>query len=652
MYTSGHFDLIICDEAHRSIYNKYRDIFTYFDSLLVGLTATPKDEIDKNTYNFFQLENNNPTYGYELSQGVTDGYLVDYLSIETELKYVSNGIAYDDLDEEDQEEYEDTFIDSDGYIPERIKSSAINKWVFNDDTIKKALRILMDNGLKIEHQTKLGKTIIFAKNHLHAEKILEIFNNEYPHLVGFAQVIDNHINYADDLIDKFSDAKQLPQIAISVDMLDTGVDVPEILNLMFFKPVMSKTKFWQMIGRGTRLCPYLIDGKDKDKFYIFDFCGNFEFFRFNKGSYSENSMSLQGALIDLKAQIVLKLQEHQYQTDDLIKYRDDLVFDILMKANELDESKFNVKQHLKYVKIFKDEKTYEALTYEETQLLKEHISPLVYPYNDEINALRFDALIYGIILGNLSSSNISKGKSDLLKKVTNVSKISNVPEIKVQHSFIDKILNTDYIDKAGVIDYDEVRIRIRNLLKYIPKVNLIYDTNFTDDVISSVWNESELESSGMDNYKAKAESYINSNINSTIIQKIRKNITLDESDVEKLEEIFWKDLGTKESYTNDLGDKSIGQFVREVVGLDMNSAKEAFAVFLEKNKLSSQQIYFMNQVIEYIVQNGLLTDFSILQDSPFSDQGSIVDLFDDLMIWMEFKKIIEQINSNSFTNSI
>lgn len=649
LYTSGHFDLIVCDEAHRSIYNKYSDIFTYFDSLLLGLTATPKDEIDRNTYNFFKLENDNPTYAYELSQGVNDKFLVDYISIETELNYITNGIVFDDLDEEEQEEFGDTFTNEDGDVPKRISSSAINKWVFNEDTIKKALRILMDNGLKIEHQTKVGKTIIFAKNHLHAEKILEVFNSEYPHLVGFAQVIDNHINYADDLIDKFSDAKQLPQIAISVDMLDTGVDVPEILNLMFFKPVMSKTKFWQMIGRGTRLCPFLIDGVNKEKFYIFDFCGNFEYFRFNKGSSSETKMSLQGSLIDLKAQIALKLQEHHYQTEDLIKYRDDLVFDILMKAQELDETKFNVKQHLKYVKMFKEEKTYEALTYEETQLLKTHISPLIYPYNDEINALRFDALIYGIVLGNLASSNVSKGKRDLLNKVTNVSKISNVPEIKVQYTFIDKLLNTDFVDRAGIIEYDEIRNKIRNLIKYIPKVNLIYDTNFTDDVISSTWNESELETTGLGNYKAKAQAYISENINNSIIQKIKKNIALDESDIETLEEIFWKQIGTKESYANELGEKSIGQFIREFVGMDMNSAKEAFAKFLEFNSLTSSQIYFLNQIIEYIVINGVLYDLSVLQSSPFTDKGSVVEVFDDISLFTQIKQVIASINSNSIT---
>ena len=256
IFSCGHFDLVICDEAHRSIYNKYKDIFNYFDAPLVGLTATPKDEIDKNTYEVFDLENGVPTYGYELAQAVQDGYLVDFQSVETTLKFIDQGIVYDELSDEEKEEYEKDFIDEDGNLPEAIGSSALNTWIFNEDTIRKVLQTVMTQGLKIDYGEKIGKTIIFAKNHAHAEKILEVFHEEYPHLPDdFAKVIDNRINYAQSAIDEFSDPRKLPQIAISVDMLDTGIDVPEILNLVFFKKVMSKAKFWQMIGRGTRLCP-------------------------------------------------------------------------------------------------------------------------------------------------------------------------------------------------------------------------------------------------------------------------------------------------------------------------------------------------------------------------------------------------------------
>ena len=308
LFSCGHFDIMICDEAHRSIYNKYRDIFNYFDAPLVGLTATPKDEIDKNTYEVFELEKGVPTYGYDLAQAVKDGYLVDFMSVETSLKFIQEGIVYDELSEEDKQAYEDTFKDENGEVPESIASSALNEWIFNEDTIRQVLNVLMTNGLKIDYGNKIGKTIIFAKNHKHAERILEVFNKEYPHLVDYAKVIDNYTNYAQSAIDEFSDAKKMPQIAISVDMLDTGIDVPEVLNLVFFKKVMSKAKFWQMIGRGTRLCPGLLDGADKKIFYIFDFCGNFEFFRMNSGKPTPVMIALQGALFGFNSRLLINFK--------------------------------------------------------------------------------------------------------------------------------------------------------------------------------------------------------------------------------------------------------------------------------------------------------------------------------------------------------
>ncbi|NLD10872.1 MAG: DEAD/DEAH box helicase family protein, partial [Clostridiales bacterium] len=401
LFTCGHFDLVICDEAHRSIYNKYKDIFNYFDAPLVGLTATPKDEIDKNTYSIFQLESGVPTYGYELAQAVRDGYLVDFLSVESKLKFIEQGIVYDELSEEDKGIYEETFEEEDGEIPEKISSSALNEWVFNEDTIKQVLNILMTEGIRINYGETLGKTIIFAKNHLHAEKILEVFGKEYPTLNGYAKVIDNYMTFAQSAIDEFSEPGKLPQIAISVDMLDTGIDVPEVVNLVFFKKVMSKAKFWQMIGRGTRLCPGLIDGTDKNKFYIFDFCGNFEFFRMYPGKPTANQMALQGAIFGLKFDIAYKLQDIEYQTERLIKYRKELVGDMSGKVDELNRDNFAVRQHIKYVDLYAKETNYNSLTYEDTLLVREEVAPLVLPDKDEASAVRFDALMYGIELAYL-----------------------------------------------------------------------------------------------------------------------------------------------------------------------------------------------------------------------------------------------------------
>ena len=648
VFTSGHFDLIICDEAHRSIYNKYKDIFTYFDALLVGLTATPKDEIDKNTYEVFELANGDPTYGYDLAQAVKDGYLVDYLSVESRVKFIDQGIVYDELSEADKEIYENTFEDENGKLPEAINSAALNTWIFNEDTIKKILHVLMRDGIKIEYGQKIGKTIIFAKNHDHAEKILEIFNKEYPHLKNFAMVIDNRMKYAQSAIDEFSDPKKLPQIAISVDMLDTGIDVPEVLNLVFFKKVMSKAKFWQMIGRGTRLCPGLLDGEDKKKFYIFDFCGNFEFFRMNKGKASANLMALQSAVFNLQFEISYKLQDIKYQTDKLTAYRTALVKHMTEKVKELPRDSFTVRQHLKYVELYSEESNYQMLTYEDTLLVREEVAPLILPESDEVTAVRFDALMYGIELASLVGKKYTSARKDLLKKVSGIAGVANIPEIQAQTELINQILHTDYVENAGIDEFENIRKNLRDLMKYIPdKSRNKYMTNFTDEILSTEWKEAELENNDLENYKVRVEYYVRQHQDNHVIAKLKKNQSLTEKDVAELEKILWSELGTKEDYEAEFGRKPLGEFVREMVGLDMNAAKEAFSKYLEDVNLDSRQIYFVNQIIEYIVHNGMMKDLSVLLESPFTDRGSISEIFTDMGVWLGIKKVIDTINANA-----
>ena len=649
LFTCGHFDLVICDEAHRSIYNKYQDIFNYFDAPLVGLTATPKDEIDKNTYEIFELENGVPTYGYDLRQAVEDGFLVDWASVETRMKFLEEGIAYDDLSEEDRRAYEDTFEDENGRLPKIINASAINSYIFNEDTIRKVLNILMTDGLKIDYGEKLGKTIIFAKNHAHAEKILSVFNKEYPHLPDYAQVIDNYMTYADSAIDEFSDAGKMPQIAISVDMLDTGIDVPEILNLVFFKKVLSKAKFWQMIGRGTRLCPGLIDGADKKNFYAFDFCNNFEFFRLSSGRPTPNALPLQGAIFNLEFQICYKLQDFAYQQERLIAYRNALVDMMSEKVKELPRENFAVRQHVKYVDLYANTDNYKALTYEDTLIVREELCPLILPDGDEASAMRFDALMYGIELAYLAGKKYAKARGDLLNNVRGIAYVANIPEVAAQSELIDKILHTTYLEDSGINEFEHIRKSLRDLMKYIPKTHIRYDTDFEDSILDIQWREPDTGDDELKNYKAKAEYYVRKHQDDFVIAKLKTNKPLSKVDLDALEAILWSEVGTKADYEAEYGKKPLGEFVREIVGLDMNAAKEAFAEYLNDASLDSRQIYFVNQIIEYIVHNGMMKDFSVLQESPFTDQGSVVDIFTDVTVWAGIRKVIEQINANAQT---
>ena len=648
IFSCGHFDLVICDEAHRSIYNKYRDIFNYFDAPLVGLTATPKDEIDRNTYEIFDLENGVPTYGYELAQAVQDGYLVDFQSVETSLKFLNQGITYDELSDEEKEEYEKDFVDEEGNVPESISASALNTWIFNDDTISKVLDIVMTKGLKIDYGEKMGKTIIFAKNHAHAEKILEVFHKEYPRFPDdYAKVINNRINYAQSAIDEFSDPKKLPQIAISVDMLDTGIDVPEILNLVFFKKVRSKAKFWQMIGRGTRLCPGLMDGMDKDKFYIFDFCGNFEFFRIHKGKPSVDQIALQGAVFAREFQIAYKLQTLENQTDSLKAYREKLVKIMSGKVSELNRKNFAVRQHIQYVDRYAKPEGYQTLTYEDTLIVWDEIAPLILPDSDPASSVRFDALLYGMELAYLSGKKYSRAKKDVKKHVRALADVAHIPAVQEKSELIDAILHTDYLDRAGIDELETIRQELRDLMDYVQKKSVRYDTNFTDDILDMKVNEPSLDYGELTNYKKKAEYYVRTHQDMDTITKLKTNQPLTAEDVKKLEEVLWSEVGTREEYKQEYGDKPLGEFVRSIVGLDMNAAKEAFSAYLNDVNLDSRQIYFVNQIVEYIVHNGVMKNLKVLMEAPFTDQGSLLEIFPDLNVWFGIRKVIEQINANA-----
>ena len=650
LFTPGHFDLIIVDEAHRSIYRKYKDIFSYFDALLVGLTATPKDEIDKNTYEIFELENGVPTYGYELAKAVQDGYLKDFVSIETELKFLTEGICYDDLSPDEKEEYENTFSEEDGSLPESIDSSALNQWVFNRDTIKKMLNILMQHGQRVDCGTKIGKTIIFAKSHNHAEKILEVWNSEFPdYPPHYARVIDNYTNYAQSLIDDFSDKTKFPQIAISVDMLDTGIDVPEILNLVFFKRVMSRAKFWQMIGRGTRNCAGLIDGKDKEQFYIFDFCGNFDFFRLNtKGLEAKTVCTLQERMFNTKVEMVYTLQSPEFQNSEVQSYRKELVADLVQQIKQLPLDNFAVKQHRRMIDKFQSEEDFSALTYENTLQIGEHIAPLILPESEDITAVRFDMLIYQIELAIIAGRNYKRAKNDVVNKAAALSKFATIPEIAKQSELIEQILHGGYLERAGVMDYEIIRGKLRDLIKYIPfEDGIAYDTNFTDDVLSSEWKKSELDNDDLANYKKKVSYYIQQHQNIPAIAKLKGNELLSPDDIRELEKILWCELGTKEQYDAQYGKTPLGKLVRSIVGLSRKAANEAFSRFMNDAGLDSRQMHFVGLIIDYIVKNGMLEDLSILQESPFTDRGGISELFTDMALFKELRGIINEINKNA-----
>ena len=358
-------------------------------------------------------------------------------------------------------------------------------------------------------------------------------------------------------------------------------------------------------------------------------------------------ISLQGAIFSLKFSIAFKLQDLMYQTEELIAYRQSLVEYMVRKVRELNRENFAVRQHLKYVDLYSEESNYQTLTYEDTLKVREELAHLIEPDEDDPSALRFDALIYGIELAHLCGKKYSKARRDLMKKVTAVAGVANIPEIMMQAELIDQILHTDLLENAGIQELEMIRENLRGLMKYIPRTNKRYDTDFNDEILSQEWNDSELDNDDLKNYKLKAEYYVRQHQDNEVIAKLKGNIPLTEDDVRVLEGILWSEVGTKQEYLEEYGEKPLGEFVREIVGLDMSAAKAAFAEYLDETNLDSRQIYFVNQIVEYIVHNGLMKDLSVLQEPPFTDQGSIVDIFSDIALWLEIRKVIDQVNANA-----
>ena len=646
-FSNGHFDLMIVDEAHRSIYNKYQAIFDYFDCLLVGLTATPKDDIEKNTYEVFNLESGNPTYNYGLAEAVNAGYLVDFRSVEVQTKFMQRGVTYIELPLDEREEYENMFLDD--VIPERIESSEINKWVFNRDTIVKVLDHLMRLGLKVDDGSTIGKTIIFARNHMHAEKILEVFNEQYPSFLGMCEVMDYQTKYVDDMIRKFKQPDSRARIAVSVDMLDTGIDVPDVLNLVFFKPVYSKAKFWQMIGRGTRLCPGLIDGNDKSEFYVFDFCSNFEFFRINpKGIAVSEADSIQGRIFSVKARLAYSLQSMHFQNEPYVSFRRAIVNDLCTKVNELNRDNFAVRQHLRAVERYSRAEAYEVLSEDDVLTMEAELAPLILPYVDDPEAIRFDALILAVEAGLITDNPNKKAIAEVRKRAEAVSMQTVIPEVAACIDTIRLVMKPGYLESTGIEEQEQIRIELRDIMKYIKKqFRKPRDSNFIDEVLSIDIKSSELSNEDMAGYREKAEYYIRKHSDEEVIRKLRTNEPLTDSDVGDLQNLLWSEIGTKEDYEAEFGSKPLGLFVREITGLDMNAAKQAFSKYLDETRLDSRQIYFVNQIIEYVVRNGAITDMSVLMESPFTDRGSIADIFQDLTIWKGIKSVIDDINENA-----
>lgn len=635
LFTPAHFDLIIIDEAHRSIFKKFRAIFEYFDALLVGLTATPKTEVDRNTYDFFEMEKGVPTYAYDYETAVEkDRVLVPYYNIEIVTKFLDQGIAYDDLPEEDKARYEEDFTDEDGSMPDAIPAPAVNEFIFNQHTVDQVLEDLMTRGIKVAGGDRIGKTIIFAQNKKHAEYIVERFNKLYPqHKGGFAKRITYQDSYAQSLIDEFKVPAKEPHIAVSVDMLDTGIDVPQIVNLVFFKRVRSKAKFWQMIGRGTRLCQDLFGiGEDKTHFAIFDYLGNFEFFRQKKeGLEGGETPSLTEAIFAKRIRLIHQLQHAAFADEPCQMLRTELVRTVLLQIALLNSELVSVKLKLQHVEKFKQHDAFVCLSDSEKGELVKHIAPIVYMDEPDENAKRFDNLMYGLMLARIEGTPHFKSCRKQLIEICNaLLERATIPVVKEKLALIRMVGSESFWDQAGVPDYEKVREELRGLMWAIVdegRSNPIY-TNLKDEVVSVKEGEALYQAYDFEDYKLKVNRFIEHNRDHLAIHKLRHNIPLTASDYESLERIFTGELGTAEDYKREFQDTPFGLLVRRVAKLEADAAMAAFSSFINEQSLNQSQIVFVKKVIDYIVQNGYIENIAELMKPPFDKPQSFIKLFD------------------------
>lgn len=639
----GRFDIIIIDEAHRSIFKKYSALFHYFDSLMIGLTATPRAEDNKSTYQMFDLKNGHPDFAYELEQAIEDGYLVGFSVLDKTTDAMRRGVFYDELSEEEREIFEDAFatgddeeVDFSGTVIEadRIRG----RQVINLGTIDAMLNDLMKNGLKIDGGDHLGKTIIFASSHLEAEKIVERFQILYPYLgLDYCKLIDSHVTGNLGLIDSFGERGQLPQIAVSVDMLDTGIDVPDVLNLVFFKRVGSKIKFLQMIGRGTRLCQDIFGpGEDKKGFFIFDYYDNFRYFR-TRHTWSTVTDEVhcngitstpQSVLINMRKLGILRtlIESNNLSSFDE-NYKNELKGYFIDSVRNLCNDDIEVQYKMSYVSKYRTTEQWDGFTDAKVDEIVTHILPLLPPESEPMKVKTFDLLIYVIedevpkrIAESKDIRKIRHGFGNVGNKVDRMleelSKLKTIPEIVAKEQLIKQMRNADLLfDKFSLEECERVRLELRDLMKYIPEKSPVYIIRTNDMVIDNVEGSGDVGQEKT--YSEKAHEYILAG--SPALAKIRNLDELTKEEKQELEHVFKYQLGNEAEYVNWSCNKPLLAFLRVQVGIAEEAIETKFGNFLNPNILNEEQLQYMQQIISFTRENGDIVFFDLQKESPFCD---------------------------------
>lgn len=635
----GHFDLIVVDEAHRSIYQKYSALLRYFDALLVGLTATPKDEIDRNTYGLFGLESGVPTDAYDLDDAIAEGYLVPPRAISVPLQFQREGIRYNALSDDEKEQWDALDWDDDGNgAPDEVNAEALNKWLFNTDTVDKVLAVLMQRGHKVAGGDRMGKTIVFAKNQAHAEFIAARFDANYPQYRGlFARTITFKTDYAQSLIDQFSIKESAPHIAISVDMLDTGIDVPEVVNLVFFKIVRSKTKFWQMLGRGTRLCKDLYGpGQDKQDFFIFDFCQNLEHF-------SQNLAGSDGALAEPLSQKLFKARlelvgvldarltaggvaEAAAQSFALTEadIRGDTTGLLQRTVAGMSLDNFVVRPQRRHVEAWAQPGAWNHPSTEQLQEVAQHLSGLPSSVQgDDEDAKRFDLLMLHVQLASLRAEPaLARLQARVQQLAASLLELASIPAVQVELLLIEAVAGDEWWQDVTLPMLEQARRKLRSLIQLIEKSSrkVVY-TDFEDALGEAVPIDLPLLASAVDfdRFRSKAKAFLRAHDDRLALHKLRRNQPLTAADLQELEALLHEAGGSDGDLARarDLH-TSLPVFIRSLVGLDREAATQAFAGLVASGTASASQLQFIDEIVQHLTEHGAMPA-ARLYASPFTD---------------------------------
>lgn len=645
----GRFDLIIIDEAHRSIFKKYSALFHYFDSLMIGLTATPRAEDNKSTYRMFELKNGHPDFAYELEQAVEDGFLVGFSVLDKTTDSLRRGIHYDELSDAEKESFEDSFATGDGdsvdYSGTVVSAKDLRSVKYiNLGTIDAMLNDLMKNGLKINGGDKLGKTIIFASSHMEAEKIVERFQLLYSHLGrDFCKLIDSHIVNNLSLIDNFGEREQMPQVAVSVDMMDTGIDVPDVLNLVFFKKVNAKIKFLQMVGRGTRLSPDVFGpGMDKQGFLIFDYYDNFNFFRTRNtwstvNAYSNGKSFTITPQSELINQRRLGILRHLIESDTLTSfeasYRDDLKKYFIDTVRGLCNDDIEVQYNMPYISKYRTAEQWDGFNSAKIDEIEKHILPLFPSETSAVKVKTFDLMVYVIedeVPKRMAESKdvrkIRHGFGNVGNKIdammSELAKLKTIPAIVQKEQLISQMRNADLLfDDFSLEKCERVRLELRELMKYVPDDSRYYVLDAKDFVIDSGTNDFEVKEK---TYAEKAVAYIVNG--SPELAKLRNLDELTDGEKSDLETVFKQRLGSEADYAMWSGNKTLLPFLRVQVGISDDAIQTKFGSFLNSAILDEQQLAYMHQIINYAKENGDIVFLDLQRVSPLCDVD-IMSLF-------------------------